>query len=232
MGNGKPSNAPTWDVWLGNIAMLQGYACHVQASLGPAWTLGIECLFYLFAPLFLRMPAWSIVGLMGVSAALFPSHFLTKGEPEAMKAVCLLWPWLAGWLAYSWKDRPALLLLLTAGTLMLVQSHATASSGAYAMTTLAVAMMALCFARQISLNVRADRAFKYLGELSYPLYMIHFPAMFLLYGVLKGTTFNHPAVYLSVYLLASAAIYHFVDAPIRYRKKREADLPVAVPVSA
>ena len=63
---------------------------------------------------------------------------------------------------------------------------------------------------------------RYLGELSYPLYICHF-----LFGwMLLPNTFAKVGLALLLSLLASMALYHFVDLPVdRWRQRRFARAP-------
>jgi peptidoglycan/LPS O-acetylase OafA/YrhL len=61
---------------------------------------------------------------------------------------------------------------------------------------------------------RLARALVYLGDLSYPLYLVHVP---LLAWSQKWVHCGNPLVWIGASLAAAAALYHAVDAPLRAR---------------
>jgi peptidoglycan/LPS O-acetylase OafA/YrhL len=72
------------------------------------------------------------------------------------------------------------------------------------------------------------RVLNYLGDLSYPLYLVHVPLMF---WVNRFTRWNNPYVYLGLALALSMVLYHGVDAPLRGRfsvRRREVAPALAV----
>jgi len=58
------------------------------------------------------------------------------------------------------------------------------------------------------------RALNYLGDLSYPLYLVHVPLMA---WASRWTNWVDPYAFIGISLGASALLYHFVDAPLRAR---------------
>ena len=55
-------------------------------------------------------------------------------------------------------------------------------------------------------------------DLSYPLYLLHWPVLVLLYNSLgKRSPWNQPAVYVVASLAISAVVLHAIDLPLRRR---------------
>lgn len=208
-------------------------------GITPSWTLGIELEFYCLAPMLVALRtsrllwigvasllcrfalAWSVPSL----DALWQSHFLPTE----------LIYFLGGILSYrafaaqralgnlpvmAARGRfvlPGLIGLLVAYPLLPVGPRAVLS--AVALST------ALPFVFALTAGSKADRA---LGELSYPLYLVHWNLGYLWsYVAAKGwlPLFDDrrlaTAAFVGVSLLASAALVHLVEAPVnRLRERR------------
>ncbi len=67
------------------------------------------------------------------------------------------------------------------------------------------------------LMARLAALLKYLGEISYPIYLLHYPVLFVLTSSVLKTyaQFNNGAVHLVVALLAAALAYQYADKPRR-----------------
>jgi peptidoglycan/LPS O-acetylase OafA/YrhL len=191
------------------------------APVPQAWSLGPEIYFYLLAPFLVRR------GPIFIAAIIFASLVLR-----------MLLQWAFGFSGHPWSFRffPSEIALFLSGSLSYyVYASKTKHQRALAMTLLCCAALLLfaCLAinrwdgisRLASLSFLAaiiigvPRLFeatkniawdKYIGELSYPLYICH-----LLFGwiLLPNTYFGvYAALFLS--LAMSIALYHFVDRPI------------------
>jgi len=56
-------------------------------------------------------------------------------------------------------------------------------------------------------------ALSYLGEISYPLYMVHYPVFFAIYNS-KIETYRG-LVFVFAALMVSIAVHHWIDLPLR-----------------
>jgi peptidoglycan/LPS O-acetylase OafA/YrhL len=88
----------------------------------------------------------------------------------------------------------------------LVYDHRKLSLLIYVLTALA-----LIYGTALPLPKWAARLCQYLGNLSYPLYLFHFPAFLLTY---LGLGVQNSGVLLGAALLVSAGFYHAVDVPV------------------
>jgi peptidoglycan/LPS O-acetylase OafA/YrhL len=212
----------------GTLFFLQCWVTQKVPVFGPSWTLAIEWWFYVLAPLFIRLPTAAIWGLIFVSLAFqkgalergyFPVHEFEWGIPAMM----LLWAWLSGFLFYRARGWSSVLLVLIGYYAM--NRFNDLSHAAYLVAAFAVVMAK----RLPSVPAVVARFLNYLGDLSYPLYLIHVPV---LVWAGRWTTWHDPYAFVGACVAVSALLYHLVDAPVRarfssrHRRKKQADARV------
>ena len=198
---------------VGSLFLLQCFATDKIPIFGPSWTLAIEWWFYLAAPLFVRARSWMLWVIVGMSLVaqkealahgFFPVHEYKWGIP----AVMLLWAWLSGFLFYRSPGWSAALVVL-------VGYHAVSLFVDRSPDAYLLAAVAVITAKSLPPMPRfLARALNYLGDLSYPLYLVHVP---LLAWTSRWTRWFDPYAYIGISLGASALLYHVVDAPLRAR---------------
>jgi peptidoglycan/LPS O-acetylase OafA/YrhL len=198
---------------VGSTFLLQCFFTEKVPIFGPSWTLAIEWWFYLAAPLFVRMRPWMLWLLVGVSLVFqkealahgfFPVHDYKWGIPAMM----LLWAWLSGFLFYRAPGWSGALVILVG--YYAVSRFVDRSPDAYL-----IAATAVILAQSLPPMPRLSaRALNYLGDLSYPLYLVHVPLMA---WTSRWTKWFDPYAYIGISLGASILLYHFVDAPLRAR---------------
>ena len=184
--------------------------------LSPTWSLSIEVLFYIAAPLLNRSVA-AVAGLMIVSACVqfFNSELGIGPYAFAMYgigAAGVFWAWGAGFLAYRYLDSPMFALPVVLIGPMMIGAYGS-GDGPYAALTWAIASFALFFGRVINVPPVAQRVATYLGDLSYPLFLTHFGVQFLAHGVGITSWF---AVF-PLCILGAIVTLHTVDRPLRRR---------------
>lgn len=235
LGSLWPSHAlvaPPDSIWtlIVNAVPLQGFLVEKLPTIGPAWSLGVEVFFYALAPWFARCSnkaLWRMIGasltLHAVSAWLGVSEY--SGATSALVPACTLWIWLLGWQVRKCGNCPAIqryaVAFAVAGFSLSAVGSVAVQRLAYA--TIAVSVAVIVFQGEIKLSPRAARVLRYLGELSYPLYLCHVPVLFTLATAWPALTFG--PVYLAAVFLTTAAIYHFIDLPMRARAKASRPFP-------
>lgn len=201
--------------------------------IGQAWTLGTELLFYLIAPFIVRSPK-RIVLWFGVSAGIRAILIAGLGLPSFVwgyqffpATLCIF---LLGSAAYhlyrrirNWRSvGPIASGIVVAAALLalppLVQNGGIFMVGADGYDSLGLWLFYLVFAVSLAFlfarwkNNRFDRA---LGELSYPLYLVHGITLGIIANVL-----HEPGWAIAGSLAAAAVIYLAVDYPIdRWRHR-------------
>jgi peptidoglycan/LPS O-acetylase OafA/YrhL len=198
---------------IGSVFFLQCFATEKIPIFGPSWTLAIEWWFYMGAPLFVRARPWMLWVIVGISLvvqreALARGFFPVHEHKWGMPAMMLLWAWLSGFLFYRSPGWSGALVVLVG--YYAVSRFTDRSPDAYL-----IAAVAVITAKSLPPMPRLlARALNYLGDLSYPLYLVHVPLMA---WTSRWTTWFDPYAFIGVSLGASAFLYHFVDAPLRAR---------------
>lgn len=210
---------PEWLDVVSNLFFLQGFTSDPISSNPILWTLSIEVFFYLFAPVLIRMSSRNILILTILSALLY-MRYPRLGLPYyshikwGIAGLLLLWPWLLGFLYSREEEHRDVLggLMIGLGCLALAFNSYEENFTSF---TYVLSCLAVMYGAKISLPKPVGNAFNYLGDLSYPLYLFHVPAYVLGYSMLK---INAPLGLAAFALLVSAAFYHGVDRPLRFRK--------------
>lgn len=196
---------------LGSLFFLQCFLTDKVAVFGPSWTLAVEWWFYMLAPLFVRMRHWQLALLVFASlwfesAALahgfFPIHAYRWGIPAGM----LLWAWLSGFLFYRQRRWSGPLVVLVG--YYAVSIFVDRSPAAY----LLAAVMVVVADGLPRIPQFLGRFLNYLGDLSYPLYLVHVPTMAWLGRVTRWTD---PYVFIGASFVAAAFVHHGIDGPLR-----------------
>ena len=225
------------------------------------WSLAIEEQFYLFWPWIImsvpRKRLWIAATLLSVSAPVFREVMLACDANKI--AVGTLTPaycdflGLGGLVAVVWENRRAQVLLRWFGSLTIVVLGVGLAIG-FAMQNL-VTLWALAFTALVSKSAEGFTGpvgsllrwsvLRYIGRISYGIYLFHFPALLLVARVCKRLHTplpevgpNRLAVAGIVTLSIAALSWHLFEGPVNrlkrffpYRVRRKADelaLPAAV----
>ena len=205
---------------IGNFFFLQGFVVEPLPSNKPLWTLAVECFCYLLAPFFFRMRSWFLFGIVMVSAAAFvvyPRLQLNffSGLSYGLPVLFLIWAWLGGFLLHRHRADPRFrIFILAIGPLLL--SYNKGYNTRLSLFTYVLATAVVVFARDLRIPQRLLGVMNYLGELSYPLYVLHIP-IFIFSAAVLGIT--SAPVLVGLALLGAAAFYHGLDRPLRLRGK-------------
>lgn len=212
------------------------------------WSLGVEEQFYLFWPLFLlamaalRRPTLQFLALVGLILLSFAAgiHFMDR-FPSAVFYLSpfRVWQFGAGGLLALVLHRSAAgnrkvvlgrwpaLLAGTGGLGLIAYSFIALRSDSYpgwqaVCPTIATLLVIAAGATPLTTPLLANPAARYIGRLSYSLYLTHWPIIvFWRYythseldpaGLLGCTAFS---------LLTAAALHHFVEIPLRRPWTRE-----------
>jgi peptidoglycan/LPS O-acetylase OafA/YrhL len=191
------------------------------APIPQAWTLGLEIYFYLMAPFLVRRGPVFIAAIIAASLIVRMAlqwSFGFSGNPWAFRffpsEVALFLAGSLGYYVYAAKtdeqrQQARTLLSITAVLLFacLAINKWDGMARLASLSLLAAVVVGVPRLFEMTKNVAWD---KYVGELSYPLYICHF-----LFGwMLMPNTFV--GVYLALFLslATSIALYHLVDRPI------------------
>jgi peptidoglycan/LPS O-acetylase OafA/YrhL len=150
-------------------------------------------------------------------------------EPSYLvSAAALLWAWLAGWLAYSYARSHFMVAAFGLAGLLSFWTQAKYfgivdfTSGAANVLAWLLTLWVVFFDVGIAVGDRAKFVLNYLGEISFPLYLIHYPVLFALTSsVFKAhPDWNYGIVQVVIALVCAVLTFHLVDRPLRFGLKR------------
>ncbi len=200
---------------VGNLAFLQTFVASPAVGNGAVWTLAVEAACYAAAPLLARLGTASLLTLAGASGVAYlavPPH--VQGYYQSWRyggpLLVLGWAWLAGFIYHRHQARPAAGVLLLGGLVGLTTLNDRFCSG-YSPVTVVATVALMAGGGSLALPALARRALAYAGDLSYPLYLYHFPTFYLFYN---AAHYNVPTLALAASLAVSAALLA-VDARIK-----------------
>lgn len=203
-------------VYLGNALFLQGVAVASYGSNGPLWSLANEFWYYLLFPLGLQAllavrtaRRLGAVILLGAITALLPQQMLVLGAV-----------WLLGAGAFLALDNPAIARIaasapagIAAGMLLamsLVASRTDLWLGHDYVVGVAFALMVPWLTRARTPGRSYRRLSFGLSEISYTLYLVHFPLLALLYFTAMAPAqlpFGAKSIAILATILATVVIY-------------------------
>jgi peptidoglycan/LPS O-acetylase OafA/YrhL len=214
--------------------------------IGQAWSLGTELLFYLVAPFIVRSPkrilVWFFISV-AIRVTLIAGFHLPGfvwGYQLFPATLCIFLLGSAAYHLYRRVKDWQLARHIAAGAVAvaallavppLVQDGGIFMVGANGYDSLGLWLFYLAFAASLAFlfarwkNNRLDRA---LGELSYPLYLVHGVTL----GII-GNVFQKPGWAILGSLAAAAVIYLVVDYPIdRWRHRHVIGSPTPRTIEA
>jgi peptidoglycan/LPS O-acetylase OafA/YrhL len=179
---GIPTN---WPNAAGNLLFLQGIICRPIRTNEVVWTLSIEVFYYLLAPLLARLSA-AVLGIVMVAGAVVfvladrnnpPYPHLQHGSALAV----LAWAWLLGFVTYRLKRAyvAGVVIAAVAGISLRLSLSVTGKDW---LMIVAVVAMGIGFGGRLKAPTWVSRSFSFLGDLSYPLYLFHYPFFLTYHG--------------------------------------------------
>jgi peptidoglycan/LPS O-acetylase OafA/YrhL len=208
--------------FLGNLFFLQNLVFSPLPSNGVVWTLGVEIFCYLLAPFLIKLDKKQLLIAIALSSGSFALYQLLGspwGEDIAflrygLPFIFLLWAWLLGFLYFFYRQNKAIeIVTIALGIVILSISPFYRSN--LAIFTYCLSAITLIYCSKIVLPKRLLEGFRYLGEISYPLYLFHSSAFLLGYAIFG---IQQSILLMGLALGVSILFYHLVDIPFRLRK--------------
>jgi peptidoglycan/LPS O-acetylase OafA/YrhL len=217
LSGGDTAGIPAMRDALPLFLFLQGIVAVTPYFAQPLWSLACEVFYYVLAPSLLRV-SMRLVGLLSVASFALFLHIVWIGENDwhlmthGIGVAALLWTWIAGFAMYRKSHKMSVVVATLLG--------ATIAGGTF---PFAVAVVA--FADRIRVPNRLKLAVTYAGELSYPLYLLHWPVLIAIGAT--GFAARHAdwrimAVTIPICFLVASIAYHTIDEPIRQARRRAA----------
>ncbi len=209
----------------------------------PLWTIAVEALYYLVSPFLLRRGPWvagALVvagGLFHVGVALSPLNYRHFGYFFFPSAAYFFFLGAFVYHIFRWYRNSILRQRLEARPLLLLAGLIGVSLPAHLviwnMLPAASLFSALVLAPVIPILfglTQRNRIDRFIGELSYATYLVHYPIMVFFLGV-----YAPPVVFLIVgtlSVLGAIVLYLLVERPIdRWRQRRAREQTVRAPHS-
>ena len=206
-----------------------------------AWSLALELTFYVLAPFLVRRRAGVLIAIVAASFALRAYLFFAwnyRNDPWTYR----FFPteigfFLAGSLAYrlylrlKTHETPRLVLTAwTVGFFLLFFAYQFLPAmliGSVALKPWIFFLFAWLSIPLLFLRFKHSRVDRYIGELSYPLYIVHWIMIFSVASLWHrlGLAHGERAMFVAVSLAASVILIHCVSNPLEYfRQARVARL--------
>lgn len=225
---GLPGRQTTLPVGLFNLTMLEGFF-NVPYVDGAYWTLAVELSFYVVIGLLARSRAlsdrWLFVTLfawLAVDLGVRAAHFLTPGNPvtEILGGIAYWMPMFLVGIALNIGHKTGRWLL---PVLVIVAAFCVIAPGDLSVVpVLIVATFLTLGALYVKLPDRVRPVSNYLGELSYPVYLVHQNVGYVILLALAAwrvPQLGAVAVAAVVAIAIATAISYGFDLPVRRRMR-------------
>lgn len=196
-----------WTELLASLTMTQTFIAPALSADGQIWTLAVEWWDYMAAPLLRRWSTKLLTAILFISMVAFilsPPPSNPANDLGGKMFFILGWWWLAGFLYHRHRGTVVGYVLLFAPPLIVAVDGWIGRAAV-------VGLIALASSRLLPVSKRIGAILNWLGDLSYPLYLVHVPILFALFLL----HVYEPALIAAASLLVAAFVLHFVDAPFR-----------------
>ena len=186
---------------IANILLLQGIASITITYNAPLWSLGVEAFLYLMVPLLvhLRLRYILLITFMSMFAIMFLNYSFLYGYLNLIWA----WPFLIGVIITVKKQFLYSIPLLMLSILIVFYQKSIFSDSLSVLTAiLGVLLSCSAMFMKLEFSKQILKVFNFLGTISYPIYVFHWPLYILLYylGISEPYTLICIVILLSVIL--------------------------------
>jgi len=215
--------------FVANCLMLQGIAMRgTIPTFNPCWSLQVECVAYLCAPMLCKMKDRVLVAIMAISFLAYIGRGVfgdLQDPPTSMYGIATIeciWAWIAGVLIYRHMGSEKVAWSITA-LIAWAMGSLTKFASDFSPAYLIGAMGIVTHAPMIRVPERLRKLALYGGDLSLSIYLIHFQIYCL---VARAFPNANGWEMLACATLASFAVLHLIDRPYTaYAKRASAKHP-------
>ncbi len=203
-----------------SLLMLQNILSGPIPILGVTWSLSAEWWLYMVAPI-LRKQSNIVLGVLAFASYAFfiaqhhfnPIPFAVDGWSDLMHGRVLAglsWIWIIGFIYYRMRGTVYGFVILTAPAILAMTIGRSPGVPYF------VAAFVLILSETVDLPKFAVRIGNFLGDVSYPLYLLHIPTMTALWYLGVGNRF---VILLSSIAISVASIY-LIEIPANKLRDR------------
>jgi peptidoglycan/LPS O-acetylase OafA/YrhL len=218
LGNGDTLNPPHLVNIVCSLFLLNGLLRRTPQLFGPLWSLDCEMIYYACAPILKRLSRYGLICVGLLSLELFLSvtgkgNLALQYRGEA--AIGLAWLWILGFYAYRyrltfWASIPMAFVM----ALVVWTRQPGPLSAVWA--GVVVPWLMVAHLSWIAIPRRAIACANYLGNISYPLYLLHMQTIWMVLVYTKGMgSLDITMLCIVIPLVLAIAAYHLVDLPAR-----------------
>lgn len=193
-----------------SLLMLQNIVALPVLEVGVIWSLAPEWWHYMIAPLLSKIKTPILLIWVAISYIAFllikpPIGQGVEALYDGKGLLVLSWFWVIGFLYYRIRDtKMGYLLLVAPGCLAM-------PTGAFVGAPFLITVFVLILSSECRIGARVQKAFSFLGDVSYPLYLFHIPVLMTL--VIYGST--HASLMVGISLVVAVFSLYAVDYPAR-----------------
>lgn len=189
---------------ISNFLLLQGLVSLTIIYNGALWSLSVEFFLYLILPLIFTMRLRYVYILALISLIIFitHTHFLS---PHLYGVLHIIWAWpfIIGFLLAVRKQFFGIIPLILIGAFGIYHNYKmdyVQEPYSYLWFIVAFIVVVFFIYFKITLSKNIKVVFDYLGTISYPLYLFHYPFYFILYdlGIRESYLFVCLAILFSI----------------------------------
>lgn len=198
-----------------SVLMLQTVIADPVPMVAQIWSLAPEWWHYMIAPVLKKITTTALIIWIALSFFAFikispPPGRGIEGMTHGLGILVLSWQWVTGFVYYRLKGTPLGFAVLA------LPSVVSLTLGHFTGAPLFVTIFVLVMSEQFVLSKRIIGPFNFLGDLSFPLYLFHIPAMVI--ALALGS--NRSVITLGSMLLLSLLALYAIDYPSRKIFKR------------
>jgi len=209
-----------WPVYLSQFFGLFPalYPYSAQGFNGPMWSLGCEAAFYVMVPRIAKTPRnvlWMVTLLsVALIAVYVPRNSWWTGYAGYIGFFLLGWM-LPDYREQKWFVALGTFLFAASSIILMTPADQKGRGETYAPILAACAWLVLCLSPRLTVPARLRGFANYLGDISFPLYIIHLPLAWCLLPLYLPKPYSSNWVVAGYAVIVSAVLLHIVDKPLR-----------------